>query len=161
MALWRALTATGLPIHTASGGRTKWNRHRTGAPKSHTLDALHVGELDAVTYWPAAVLVATCAGRGGYARTRTDRFGFGRLRLPRVKQIHGFATGDLVRASVPSGKKAGVHTGRVAVRSTGSFNITTALGTVQGIGHRHVRLLQRGDGYAYHHQGESENDSPL
>ncbi|TMR89346.1 RNA-guided endonuclease IscB, partial [Nonomuraea basaltis] len=158
-ALWRALASTGLPVHAASGGRTKWNRSRTGAPKSHTLDALHVGELDAVTCWPAVVLVAACAGRGGYARTRTDRFGFGRLRLPRVKQVHGFATGDLVRASVPSGKKAGVHTGRVAVRSTGSFNITTARGTVQGISHRHVRLLQRGDGYAYH-QGETRDDAP-
>ncbi|MEV4752491.1 hypothetical protein AB0K21_39560, partial [Streptosporangium sp. NPDC049248] len=42
-----------------------------------------------------------------------------------------------------------VHTGRVAVRSTGSFNITTRHGTVQGIGHRHVRLLQRADGYGY------------
>ncbi|MGI5288770.1 RNA-guided endonuclease IscB [Nonomuraea polychroma] len=159
-ALWQALTATGLVVHAASGGRTKWNRSRTGAAKSHTLDALHVGELDAVACWPAVVLVAACAGRGGYARTRTDRYGFPRLRLPRVKQIHGFATGDLVSASVPSGKKAGVHTGRVAVRSTGSFNITTARGTVQGIGHRHIHLLQRGDGYAYHHQAESEGDAP-
>ena len=33
--------------------------------------------------------------------------------------IHGFQTGDLVRATVPTGKKAGVHTGRVLVRSTG------------------------------------------
>lgn len=63
--------------------------------------------------------------------------------------MRGFQTGDLVRANVPTGKKAGVHTGRVAVRSTGNFNITTRHGTVQGIGHRHVRLLQRADGYGY------------
>ncbi|MFV2198916.1 hypothetical protein [Nocardiopsis sp. LOL_012] len=37
----------------------------------------------------------------------------------------------------------------MAVRASGSFNITTAHGTVQGIGHKHVRLLQRADGYAY------------
>ncbi|MEU0479684.1 RNA-guided endonuclease IscB, partial [Streptosporangium sp. NPDC006013] len=55
-ALWRALEATGLPVHTASGGRTKWNRSRTGAAKSHTLDALHVGELESVTAWPFTVL---------------------------------------------------------------------------------------------------------
>ncbi|MEV4378035.1 RNA-guided endonuclease IscB [Streptosporangium sp. NPDC049644] len=148
-ALWRALEATGLPVATASGGRTKWNRSRTGAAKSHTLDALHVGDLDTVTTWPSTVLVAKATGRGSYARTRTDRYGFPRLRLPRTKQVKGFATGDLVRATVPTGKKAGVHTGRVAVRSTGSFNITTRHGTVQGVGHRHARLLQRADGHGY------------
>ncbi|MEQ4726292.1 RNA-guided endonuclease IscB [Nonomuraea sp. B19D2] len=154
-ALWRALTATGLPVHAASGGRTKWNRSRTGAAKSHTLDALHVGGLETVTCWPSRVLVAGAAGRGSHCRTRTNRFGFPRLRLPRIKQVHGFATGDLVRASVPSGKNAGVHTGRTAVRTSGKFTITTALGAVQGIHYRHVRLLQRGDGYAYHLQGET------
>ncbi|MEV7969006.1 RNA-guided endonuclease IscB [Sphaerisporangium sp. NPDC088356] len=148
-ALWRALEATGIPVATASGGRTKWNRSRTGAAKSHTLDALHVGELENVTAWPSTVLVVKATGRGTYARTRTDRYGFPRLLLPRTKQIKGFATGDLVRAVVPSGKKAGVHCGRVAVRSTGSFNITTRHGLVQGIHHRHVRLLQRADGYGY------------
>lgn len=148
-ALWRELAATKLPVRTASGGRTKWNRSRTGAPKSHTLDALHVGELERVTGWSGRVLVVMATGRGTYARTRTDRYGFPRLRLPRVKRIHGFATGDFVRAIVSVGKKAGVHTGRVAVRSTGSFNITTQRGTVQGIHHRHVRLLQRADGYGY------------
>ncbi|MFJ2032640.1 RNA-guided endonuclease IscB [Streptosporangium sp. NPDC087985] len=148
-ALWRALEATGLPVATASGGRTKWNRSRTQAPKSHTLDALHVGPLENVTAWPSTVLVVKATGRGTYARTCTDRYGFPRLRLPRTRQVKGFATGDLVRAVVPSGKKTGVHCGRVAVRSTGSFNITTRHGTVQGIHHRHVRLLQRADGYGY------------
>ncbi|MCW2917748.1 MAG: endonuclease domain protein [Actinomycetia bacterium] len=148
-ALWRALEQTGLPVHTASGGRTKWNRSRTGSPKSHTLDALHVGVLDTVTVRPATMLVVKATGRGTYCRTRTDRYGFPRLRLPRTKTVRGFRTGDLVQAVVPTGKKAGVHTGRVAVRSTGSFNITTAAGLVQGINHRHLRLLQRADGYGY------------
>ncbi|WP_204018024.1 RNA-guided endonuclease IscB [Sphaerimonospora thailandensis] len=158
-ALWRALTATGLPVAVGSGGRTKWNRSRTGAPKSHALDALHVGHLEQVTAWPGRVLVATATGRGSYARTRTDRYGFPRLRLPRVKAVRGFQTGDLVRANVPTGKKAGVHTGRVAVRTTGSFNITTRHGTVQGIGHRHVRLLQRADGYGYTTRPEARHRS--
>ncbi|MEU8037706.1 RNA-guided endonuclease IscB [Streptosporangium sp. NPDC049078] len=148
-ALWRALLATTLLVAASSGGHTKWNRSRTGAPKSHTLDALHVGPLGGVTAWPSMVLVVKATGRGTYARTRTDRYGFPRLRLPRTKQVKGFATGDLVRAVVPSGKKTGVHRGRVAVRSTGSFNITTRHGMVQGIHHRHVRLLQRADGYGY------------
>ncbi|WP_188121974.1 RNA-guided endonuclease IscB [Actinoplanes lobatus] len=155
-ALWKSLTVTGLPVHVASGGRTKYNRHRTNTPKSHTLDALHVGVVDEVTGWPVRVLVATATGRGTYTRTRTDRYGFPRLRLPRTKLHHGFQTGDLVRAVVRTGANQGTHVGRVAVRSTGRFNIRTATGLVQGIGHRYVRLLQRGDGWTYSRQPEQQ-----
>ncbi|MGP3956817.1 HNH endonuclease [Nonomuraea sp. 3N208] len=154
-ALWRALDAR-LPTHVASGGRTKWNRTRNHLPKTHTLDALAVGKLDTITETVSAVLVAGCAGRGTHARTRTDKQGFPRLRLPRQKQHFGFQTGDFARAVVPTGKKAGAYTGRVAVRATGRFDITTAQGTVQGISHRHVRLLQRADGYAYTFQREPD-----
>jgi hypothetical protein len=42
-------------------------------------------------------------------------------------------TGDIVKATVTSGKKIGIHTGRVAVRSTGSFNISTAIGLIKNI----------------------------
>ncbi|MFJ2030331.1 RNA-guided endonuclease IscB [Streptosporangium sp. NPDC087985] len=158
-ALWRALEATGLPVHPASGGRTKWNRSRTQAPKSHTLDALHVGELETVTVWPSTVLVVTATGRGTYARTTPDRYGFPRLVRPRIKLHHGFQTGDLVRANVPAGKKAGVHLGRVLVRSSGSFDITTRHGRVAGINHRHVRHLQRADGYGYTTQKEADRNT--
>jgi 5-methylcytosine-specific restriction endonuclease McrA len=154
-ALWRALAAR-LPTHAASGGRTKWNRTRCALPKTHTLDALAVGELDTITETLSTVLVAGCSGRGTHARTRPDRHGFPRLRLPRRKQFFGYTTGDLARAVVPTGKKAGTHTGRIAVRASGSFNITTAHATIQGIGHKHVRLLQRGDGYAYTRRPEGE-----
>ncbi|MET9385739.1 RNA-guided endonuclease IscB [Streptomyces sp. NPDC002928] len=147
-ALWRALDAH-WQTRVASGGRTKWNRIRNGLPKTHTQDALAVGTVDAITRHPAQVLVVGCTGRGTYARTRTDKHGFPRLRLPRRKTVHRFQTGDFVRAVVHTGKKAGTHTGRVAVRTKGSFNITTRHGTVQGIHHRHVLLRQRADGYAY------------
>jgi 5-methylcytosine-specific restriction endonuclease McrA len=160
-ALWRALEATGLPVTTTSGGRTKWNRSRTGTPKSHALDALHVGYLETVTGWPSTVLVAKATGRGTYSRTTPDRYGFPRLVRPRIKLHHGFQTGDLVRANVPAGKKAGVHTGRVAVRSTGNFNITTRHGTVQGISHRYARLLQRADGYGYTTHPEARHRAPF
>jgi hypothetical protein len=56
----------------------------------------------------------------------------------------------MVRATVPaSSKKAGVYTGRVAVRATGSLNIQTASGVVQGINHKRCAVLMRGDGYGY------------
>lgn len=88
-------------------------------------------------------------GQTKYNRTRLNRFGFPRGYLMRQKHVHGFQTGDLVRADVPSGKKIGVHVGRVAVRKTGSFNIQTRAGAVQGISHRYCTLLQRADGYGY------------
>ena len=58
-------------------------------------------------------------------------------------------TGDLVKAVVPKGKYAGTHVGRVSIRTSGKFNITTASGLVQGISHRHCQVIQRVDGYAY------------
>lgn len=158
-ALWRALDAR-LPTRTASGGRTKWNRVRCELPKTHTLDALAVGDLDTVTAWPRTVLVVKTTGRGTYARTRTDKHGFPRLRLPRTKQFFGYATGDLVRAVVPSGKNAGTHTGRVAVRSSGSFTVRTA-GGLYTARYKYFRLLQRADGYAYTTQPEGGlSDAP-
>lgn len=149
-ALHRVLVATGLPVATGSGGLTKFNRTRNGLPKSHTLDALCVGTTAAVAAYPTRVLVATSTGRGSYSRTRPDRFGFPRLRLTRVKRHFGFATGDMVRAVVPTGKNTGTHAGRVAVRATGSFNIAG----VQGIHHRHCVLLARADGWTYSRKQE-------
>ena len=43
----------------------------------------------------------------------------------------------------------GLHTGRVAVRASGSFNIQTVEGVVQGISHKHCKVIQRSDGYGY------------
>ncbi len=148
--LFEALKRTGLPVAGASGGRTKFNRARLGIPKSHALDAACVGETPALKGWRQGVLAIRAMGRGSYARTRVDRSGFPVGYLMAEKSVRGFRTGDIVRATVPSGKKRGVHVGRVAVRRTGSFNVQTAEGTVQGISHRHCRVVQRGDGYGYH-----------
>jgi hypothetical protein len=95
------------------------------------------------------VLQITATGRGLHSRTKLDKYGFPRLRLSRQKRFFGVQTGDMVEASVPSGTKRGHYVGRVAVRASGSFNMTTATGTVQGLHHRFVRLLQRADGYRY------------
>jgi 5-methylcytosine-specific restriction endonuclease McrA len=148
-ALANTLKATGLPLELSSGGRTKFNRSRLGIPKSHALDAACVGEVGGVGNTKQPGLQIKCTGRGSYQRTRLNQFGFPRAYLTRQKQINGFQTGDAVRAIVPSGKKAGTYTGRVAVRRTGSFDIQTGSAVVQGIGYRYCRLIQRGDGYGY------------
>ena len=155
-ALFLELKATGLPVETGSGGRTKWNRTRFGIPKGHSLDAACAGLVDRVSGWDGPVLEIKATGRGSTQRTRLDAFGFPRGFLTREKSHFGFQTGDLVRADVPTGKKAGTHVGRVAVRASGSFNIQTGSGVVQGISQKHCRLLQRADGYGYSFQSKGE-----
>ncbi|MDE3023460.1 MAG: RRXRR domain-containing protein [Pseudomonadota bacterium] len=157
-ALFNALKATGLMVITGSGGLTKYNRVQIGIPKTHALDAVCVGAVSAVTGWGKPTLAIKATGRGSYQRTRLDTFGFPRGYLTREKRIKGFQTGDMVCAQVPTGKKAGIHTGRVAVRATGSFNIQTATGVVQGISHRHCKVIQRADGYGYLMVAKMESD---
>ena len=148
-ALFNALKATGLPVQTGTGAQTKFNRKQQGIPKAHALDAVCVGHIGAVKDWKQPTLQIKCTGRGSYQRTRLNKFGFPRGFLTRNKAIKGFATGDLVKAIVPTGKKAGTYTGRVAVRASGSFNIQTRDGVVESISHKHCKQLQRGDGYGY------------
>lgn len=59
--------------------------------------------------------------------------------------IGGFMTGDIVRAVVPEGKKAGTYVGRAAVRGSGYFRV----GNTDGINRKYCELLQRSDGYDY------------
>jgi len=148
-ALVNELSGAGYLVRTGTGAQTKYNRSRFNLPKDHVLDALCVGDVDNVVSCPSQKLIAKSMGRGSYARTRSDKYGFPRLVLSSQKKHFGFQTGDIVRAVVPKGKHKGVHFGRVAVRATGGFNITTRGGTVQGISHKYCRLVQRGDGYAY------------
>ncbi len=138
-----------VPVEAASGGRTKWNRSRFNVPKTHANDAVCVGRVSGVAMLDRPTLYVRCTGRGGYCRTRVTAHGFPRGYLMRSKSSHGFRTGDIVRAVVPSGKKRGTHAGRVAVRATGKFAISSAAGTVDGIAHRHCRVVQRADGYDY------------
>ena len=66
-----------------------------------------------------------------------------------TKLVHSFQTGDRVRADVPTGRQAGVRVRRVAVSASGSFNLQTGRGVVQGDNHKHFKILQGADGYGY------------
>jgi 5-methylcytosine-specific restriction endonuclease McrA len=151
-ALFLALLNTGLPVASGTGGQTKYNRCRLHLLKTHALDAVCVGEVENVSGWQRPTLTIKATGRGAYQRTRLTAYGFPRGYLTRKKRVHGFQTGDRVKAEVSTGKKTGHYQGRVAVRATGSFNIQTTNGVVQGISYRHFTLIQRADGYAYHQQ---------
>jgi hypothetical protein len=151
-ALYHRLNATGLPLETGTGGRTKWNRRTRELPKTHWLDAACVGEssperlrVDGVVAW-----LITAMGRHSRQMCRTNRFGFPDKGPKATSVVGGLRTGDLVRASVPaSSVKAGVYVGRLAVRASGSCNVKTARGTIEGIPVRYCQPLQRGDGYTY------------
>ena len=79
---------------------------------------------------------------------RTNAFGFPDKAPKATSVVAGFRTGDIVRAVVPaSSSKAGTYAGRLAIRATGSCNLKTATGTVEGIHIRYCRPLHRGDGY--------------
>jgi hypothetical protein len=156
--LYRALAATGLPVETGSGGLTKYNRTKQGLAKSHWTDAACVGASTTQVLVTVGVkpLLVTAKGHGNRAMCRTDRYGFPRAHRTRRKEFFGFRTGDIVRADVPStSKKAGRYVGRVAVRASGSFDVSMVAATagvgskVSGISHRYLKLLHRSDGFSY------------
>lgn len=140
-----ALRSLGLPVECSTGGRTKFNRYEYGIPKTHALDAACVGVMTGIRSWSGPTLAVKATGRGSHQRTRPDAYGFPRLRLPRSKRVHGFASGDLVAADVPSGRHAGRHVGRVSVRTRGEFR----LGARDGIHYSRCAVLQHADGYTH------------
>src|ERR1019366_8946432 len=94
-------------------------------------------------------LLIKATGRQSRQMCRMDRYGFPRTGPKQARSLKGFQTGDIVRAVVTSGVKIGTYVGKVAVRATGSFNITTIERTVQGISHRFCTILHHCDGYSY------------
>ena len=148
-ALLNALKQTGLGITTGSGGLTKFNRIRFGLAKTHWLDAACVGNTLDLKVCTTKPLIIKATGHGTRQMCRTDKYGFPNRYVPRNKFIKGFQTGDIVKAVVTKGKKIGTHVGRVAVRSTGSFNISTVNGLVQGISHKSCQFIHKKDGYSY------------
>ncbi|MEG4346033.1 RNA-guided endonuclease IscB [Microcoleus sp. A003_D6] len=147
-ALLNKLKETGLPISTGSGGLTKFNRTRLNLPKTHWIDAACVGKIDSLKLLTNKPLLIKATGHGTRQMCRTDKFGFPDRYVPRFKSVKGFKTGDIVKAIVVNGKKVGRYMGRVAVRTTGSFNIY-ATKLVQGISFKCCQIVQRKDGYNY------------
>jgi hypothetical protein len=142
-ALYEALADTGLPVEASAGGRTKFNRSRLG-----TLDAACVGEVATLVGWRIPTLAIKASARGDDCRTKLTAHGFPRGYCRRTKSVRGFQTGDMVRAEVPTGKKAGHHVGRAAVRGNGSFRV----GNADAINAKYCKLLHRADGYCYARQ---------
>jgi len=140
----------GLPTTFWSGGRTKKNRINQGYEKDHWIDAACVGESgEKVSIPKLKVRVIKATGHGDRQLCLVDKYGFPRSKPAAARIIHGFKTGDIAVAVVTSGKKVGKHKGKVAVRATGSFNISTKDGVVQGLSYKRFRKLHSADGYSY------------
>jgi len=149
--LYEALQQSGMPVEVGSGGRTKFNRSCLGLPKDHWIDAACVGASTPSWLYVGKIqpLVITATGHGSRQLCRMDKYGFPRTSAKGAKKVFGFQTGDMVRAVVTSGTKKGTYVGKVAVRSRGSFNITTKTGLVSDIHYRFCRITHHADGYAY------------
>ena len=150
-ALFERLKATGLPIEVGTGGLTKFNRTNRKLPKTHWLDAACVGKNtpDTLVMKGVRPLLITATGHGSRQMCLVDKYGFPRTAAKGAKKVKGFQTGDIVKAIVTKGKHVGTYVGRVAVRTSGSFNITTRQGTIQGIGYHSCQMLHKSDGYSY------------
>src|SRR5579859_2996836 len=145
-ALWRGLSALGLALEVGTGGRTKFNRMRLGWEKAHWRDAAVVGAStpDQLRCAITSVLRIASTGHGTRQMCGTDTYGFPIRHRLRQKRHFGFRTGDLVRAVIPSGKYAGTHMGRIAVRSRPCFKLNGF-----NVHSKYLTRSQRADGYAY------------
>jgi 5-methylcytosine-specific restriction endonuclease McrA len=149
-ALFNNLKKTGLPLETGSGGLTKRNRTQQGLEKTHYFDAACVGlSTPKLIVKGVKPLLIKATGHGTRQSCRTDGYGFPNRHCARHKFHFGFQTGDIVKAVVTKGKKVGTYVGRIATRATGSFNISTKKGLIQGISHKYCKPVHKKDGYGY------------
>jgi len=136
-------------VTTGEGWETYANRKELNLPKQHYYDAMCIGENYKYKIVTDKILEIKAQGRGSRQMCRMDRFGFPRTKAKGSKIVKGFQTGDIVKAVVTKGKKIGTYLGKVAVRVSGNFNISTSITTIQGINHKYCKTVQKGDGYAY------------
>jgi 5-methylcytosine-specific restriction endonuclease McrA len=156
--LYHTLQSFGLPVEVGSGGLTKFNRKIRSIPKTHWLDAACVGNSTPERLFQThkQVLEVKAMGHGSRQMCRVDKHGFQRTKSkPTNKKVKGFQTGDIVKAVVTKGKKVGTYVGRVAVRTSGSFNIKTKEATVQGISWKCCKKIHCIDGYNYNNRMEA------
>ena len=148
-------TAIGATLKVGFGYTTKQNRLLLGLPKDHWIDAaVCTSDGSAVKVDPSLKPLAIKAvGRGSRQFCRVDKYGFPRTSpKPRSKNFFGFKTGDMVKVAIPDNAKTkvptGTYAGRVAVRSTGHFDIKTKDAKIT-VSHKYCKPTHLMDGYSY------------
>jgi 5-methylcytosine-specific restriction endonuclease McrA len=150
-ALVESLKSSGIPVSCWSAARTKANRMRQGYKKDKWIDAACTGESGSAVFIAEGLkaLQIKSDGRGSRQKCAMDRYGFPRTAPKARKRVHGFQTGDMVKAVITKGKHTGIHVGRVVIRSRGFFTIRSGTKKVDGVGYGYCRSLQKVDGYSY------------
>jgi 5-methylcytosine-specific restriction endonuclease McrA len=149
-ALLECLKQFGLPVETASGGLTKFNRSSQLLDKQHWIDAACVGKsTPTLNIKGVKPLLIKAIGHGNRQMCITNKFGFPIKHRSNIKFHFGFRTGDMVRATLPTGKFAGTHVVRVVTRATGVFEMVTVNGKISPVRYKYVHKIQRHDGYSY------------
>jgi 5-methylcytosine-specific restriction endonuclease McrA len=148
--LFRRLQNTGLPVEVGTGGRTKFNRKTRGIEKSHWADAACVGEStpEGLLLKGVKSMQVIAKGHGTRQICNTNKYGFPISHAERGKHFMGFQTGDLVKACIPSGKFAGNHTGRIAIRFRPSFRLYSK-GKRFDVHPKYLTTIHKADGYEY------------
>ena len=151
-AVGNAIKSIGLATTFWSGGRTKFNRIKQGYQKDHWIDAACVGESGEKVVIPAKLKarLIKASGHGDRQLCLVDKHGFPRSKPAADNICFGFSTGDVVVAKVSSGKKSGTYIGKVAIRASGSFNITTKKEVVQGISYKFCKKVHAKDGWEHY-----------
>ncbi|HBR72270.1 MAG TPA: HNH endonuclease, partial [Cyanobacteria bacterium UBA11159] len=145
--LFNVLTSFRLPLTTGTGGQTKFNSMRLNLPKAHWIDAACVGIVETLKLVTSKIFQVKATGFGGRKRCQTDKFGYPIKHRP-LRPIHGFSTGDIVRADVPKGKYKGTFTGRVCPMSHG-YGEFVINGKRRSIKLAYLTPIHRKDGYSY------------
>lgn len=147
-ALFRALSATGLPVSVGTGGQTKFNRKQLGWDKAHWFDAAAVGKIGTLRLALDQPLKVGCRGQGGRQKGVFNKHGQprynkrGQAQIRPLKPIHGWRAGDIA--------KCGHVVRRINPRTSGSFAIHPLAGGKPF--NRAMRLftpIQSQDGYEY------------
>lgn len=143
------------PLKIGFGTTTKQNRLSLGLPKDHWIDAaVCTKDGDAVKVEPKLKpLIIKAMGRGSRQFCRVNKYGFPRTSpKPRTKNFFGSKTGDMVKVSIPDNAKTkvltGTYVGRVAVRSSGHFDVKTRDAKLN-VSHKYCKPIHLMDGYSY------------
>jgi len=153
------LELSGLPVELTTGAQTKLNRIKQGLCKDHWIDAACTGTTGDNIVFPStnmSILNIKAMGRGNRQVQLMDKYGFPRktktgiIQPKTTKRVHGFATGDIVKLTMPEySKYAGIYVERLAtISKRGQFAIKFD-GILTWGNWKYFKLLQYNDGYSY------------
>lgn len=140
-----------LPVQTSDGATTKFNRLNQGIDKDHWKDSACVGSHGSnVSLRTDQPLQIKSTGHGIRQKVITDKNGFPDKYRPDSPFVHGFRTGDIVKAVITRRSKfKGTWIGRIAIRTAGNFAIKVGKRKAFDVNYKYCKTIQRMDGYNY------------